>query len=156
MVTLKPMTEDEYQIFIEKSFRKFLREQGMEKTNKSQLDQQLREKRQQMLPNGLQTPNHFFFSIIDDETQTKVGDLWFAVEEKEGEKYIFIYDIHIDKAFRRKGFGSQAFRAMEDKAKAMGIHKTTLHVFGHNTPAREMYKKLGYIETHVMMEKTIH
>jgi len=42
------------------------------------------------------------------------------------------------------GFGSQAFRLMEDQAAEMGIHTIALNVFEHNHSARKMYQKLGY------------
>ena len=155
MVTLKPMTEAEYQTFIEKSSREFMLSQIKDSLEEIEFDRLLAEKMKKMLPSGLQTPNHYFFSILEEDSLVKVGELWFAVEEKEGEKFIFVYDIRIAEPSRRKGYGSQAFQAMENKARQIGIHKISLHVFGDNLPARAMYKKLGYVETHVMMEKII-
>jgi ribosomal protein S18 acetylase RimI-like enzyme len=38
---------------------------------------------------------------------------------------------------------------------AMGIQKVTLHVFGDNTVARSLYRKLGFVETNVVMAKSL-
>ncbi|MCK5786660.1 MAG: GNAT family N-acetyltransferase [Candidatus Sabulitectum sp.] len=47
----------------------------------------------------------------------------------------------------------------EDRAGSMlaeeGIREIELHVFGHNTPARALYQKIGYVEADVTMRKQI-
>jgi ribosomal protein S18 acetylase RimI-like enzyme len=44
---------------------------------------------------------------------------------------------------------------MEDKAREMGIHLITLHVFSDNTSAHDMYVKLGYSGPCDLMVKRI-
>ena len=111
--------------------------------------------KEQFLPQGLKTPGHFFFTLETDETEEKVGSLWFTLDEHEGEKTIFVMDIQIDPRHRRKGYGSEAFLLMEEKAREMGIHIITLHVFSDNTSARAMYEKLGYIGPSELMVKRL-
>jgi len=156
MIILKPMTKEAYQAFIETSFKAFLQEMQKGSSDSAEFRKRLAEMKKQMLPQGLATPNHFFYDIYDQNSQKEVGELWFAIEERGNDRSIFVYDIRIHDAHRRKGFGSQAFQTMEKKAREMGIDKITLHVFGNNHPARNMYKKLGYTETDVMMSKTIY
>jgi ribosomal protein S18 acetylase RimI-like enzyme len=67
------------------------------------------------------------------------------VAEEEGKRQVFVLDIQIYEAYRRQGYGSQAFLAMEEKAKELGISTISLHVFKHNHSARAMYEKLGYL-----------
>ena len=110
---------------------------------------------QKALPNGLYSKDNYFFSIEDETTQTVVGMLWFAVMEHGGRKGAYVFDVKIDEAFRRRGYGEQAFQALETKVRELGLPTISLHVFGHNLPARAMYEKLGYITTNVQMSKSI-
>ena len=111
--------------------------------------------RSQFLPAGLATPNHFFFTVEEADTRARVGGLWYMVEERSGVRRFFVVDIQIYDAYRRRGYGSQAFKAMEEKAREMGITIISLHVFKHNHPARGMYEKLGYVGTDTMMSKDL-
>lgn len=77
------------------------------------------------------------------------------VQERDGEKQIFVMDIQIFKECRRRGCGTQAFRGMEEKALAMGITTISQNVFKHNHPARAMYKKIGYVGMGEKMSKKI-
>lgn len=76
--------------------------------------------------------------------------------ENQGQCAAFVYDIRIDEAFRRHGYGSQAFRELENKVRALGGRWIALHVFGNNYAALEMYQKLGYETTNVLMAKTLN
>jgi ribosomal protein S18 acetylase RimI-like enzyme len=65
----------------------------------------------------------------------------------------FIYDFSIHPPYRRKGYGAQALRAVEVKARALGLESIGLHVFGHNRAAQALYEKLGYEVTNINMSK---
>ncbi|HEU5369826.1 MAG TPA: GNAT family N-acetyltransferase, partial [Ktedonobacterales bacterium] len=65
------------------------------------------------------------------------------------------YDVRIDEAFRRRGYASQAFLELEHKARNLGAARISLHVFGNNHAAIDMYTKLGYEPTNVLMAKTL-
>jgi RimJ/RimL family protein N-acetyltransferase len=45
--------------------------------------------------------------------------------------------------------------ATEDEARARGVHRIELHVFGGNDVARGLYRSLGYVETSVLMGKDL-
>lgn len=111
--------------------------------------------RSEFLPNGLATPNHYFFTIEEPTTSAKVGGLWYTVMEQAGKRLVFVVDIQIYSEHRRRGYGSQAFMAMEDKVREMGIASIGLHVFKHNPSARAMYEKLGYTGTDESMSKKL-
>ncbi len=102
---------------------------------------------------GISTKGHYLFNIMDEAGQ-KIGYLWFAIAPRQPEWY-FIYDFEIYENFRRKGYGSQALEKLEEFAHEHGIKTIELHVFGHNTAARELYKKAGFIEANVMMTKVV-
>jgi ribosomal protein S18 acetylase RimI-like enzyme len=106
----------------------------------------------QIMPNGLATPGQFLWTVRD-ATGADAGILWVGTERRPG--HAFIYDIEIDDERRGQGLGTAAMLALEEWARAAGIETIGLHVFGHNTGAWQLYKRLGYIETNVQMEKRL-
>jgi GNAT superfamily N-acetyltransferase len=111
--------------------------------------------RSQFLPDGVATPNHYFFAIEETSTGAKVGGLWYTIMDEEGNPQVFVMDIQVYDEYRRHGYGSQAFEAMEEKVRKMGITTIALQVFKHNQSARAMYKKLGYVGTDTSLSKKI-
>jgi GNAT superfamily N-acetyltransferase len=156
MVQLVPMTEAEFEAFMKISMRDQAQGQVQAGTwRPEEADKNIEMLRSQFLPAGLATPNHFFFTVEETDTSAKVGGLWYVAEEGEGERQFFVVDIQVHDAYRRRGYGSQAFKAMEAKAREMGITIISLHVFKHNHPARAMYEKLGYVGTDTMIAKEL-
>ena len=117
-------------------------------------DEIIKQMRAQLLPDDLATPNHFFFTIENDAGE-KVGALWYTIAEEDGVCQFFVFDIQVYDEYRRKGYGSQAFKLMEKNALDMGIKTISLHVFKHNNSARAMYEKLGYVGEGAMMAKEL-
>jgi ribosomal protein S18 acetylase RimI-like enzyme len=108
----------------------------------------------EMLPQGSATRGQFFF-VIRDGAGREIGSLWFAVEKRGGESAGFVYDIEIRPEHRRKGHASRALRALDDKARGLGLIGIGLHVFGHNEGAQALYRSLGYATTDISMFKTL-
>jgi GNAT superfamily N-acetyltransferase len=105
-----------------------------------------------LLPNGLDTAGHWLWSVQDSMGDgDEVGILWVATDRRPG--HAFIYDIEMDPAQRGKGYGSATLLALEGWCREHDITTIGLHVFGHNTGAWQLYKRMGYIETSVQMEK---
>jgi ribosomal protein S18 acetylase RimI-like enzyme len=153
-ITLSPMTEPEFQAYRVKVIQEYAREKILA-GNWSQ-DEALERSRDQvesLLPQGIQTPNNYLFSL-KNENGEKVGLLWYASPPKQP-GLAFIYDFEIYPPFRRRGFASQAIAALEQEAKSRGLKRIELHVFGHNTAARALYNKMGFVEANVMMTKNI-
>lgn len=156
MVRLVPMTEEAFQDFMVISMRD--QAQGQVQAGAwraEEADGNINALSSQFVPAGLATPGHFFLTIEDAATDAKVGGLWYLVEEEEGKRQLFVVDIQIHEAYRRHGYGSQAFEAVEETAQETGITTISLHVFRHNHPARAMYEKLGYVGTDTMMSKEL-
>lgn len=155
MVILQPMTEAEFQSFFERVIVGYAQAHVADgQWTEEEAVEKSREETQGLLPAGVATPNHSLFTIVN-EAQQKVGMLWFAMRESQGKPGAFVYDIQIDEAFQRHGYASQAFREMENKVRALGWSRISLHVFGNNHAAQEMYKKLGYETTNVLMAKIL-
>ena len=155
MIMLHPMTETELQRFLETAIVEYAQrhveagqwtaEESVEKSRKEFED---------LLPQGVATPNHYLFTLIN-EAQQQVGMLWFARRESQGQPTAFVYEVRIDEAFRRRGYASQAFGEMETKVRELGWNRISLHVFGTNHAAIDLYHKLGYEVTNVLMAKTL-
>ncbi len=64
-------------------------------------------------------------------------------------------DLAIFEQHRRRGYASEALRLLEEKVREQGLDTISLHVFGHNHAARELYEKSGYAVTNVNMSKKI-
>ncbi|WDV44884.1 GNAT family N-acetyltransferase [Clostridiaceae bacterium M8S5] len=58
--------------------------------------------------------------------------------------YIGIYGIFVKPNYRRKGFAKKIMNTLLYEAKERGVNKTYLQVVDSNTPAVDLYRKLGY------------
>jgi ribosomal protein S18 acetylase RimI-like enzyme len=107
----------------------------------------------EILPEGLATPRHWIYVLEVDGAPA--GRLWLAEREIDGRRAMFIFDIHLDEAFRGRGFGRAAMLLAEREALARDIHRIELNVFGANTVARGLYRSLAYVERSVRMAKDL-
>jgi ribosomal protein S18 acetylase RimI-like enzyme len=155
MVHLEPLTEAEFQAFLEPAIAEYAAEHIRGgRWNQEEALEESRKEYMQLLPDGVHTAKQHLFSIRDDSS-TKVGMIWFAEREQGADRSAFVYDIRIDEAFQRRGYATQAFQALETLVRGMGMSAISLHVFGHNTAARALYDKLGFETTNVLMTKRI-
>jgi len=106
-----------------------------------------------VLPKGLKTPGHFIFTVEADGTP--VGRLWLAERELGGRHVLYVYDVSIDATHQGHGYGRAAMRLAEDEARARGIGRIELNVFGGNAVARGLYRSMGYVETSAQMAKVL-
>ncbi len=155
-VRLRPLREDEYADFLERSRREYaggsLRERvadagGGDREGGAGL--------RQLLPEGTATPGQTIFAIEQLETGERVGRLWFAEREMDGQRVAFLYDIAIDEPHRGRGLGRAAMLAFEQVAMADGHEVLELNVFGGNARARGLFRSLGFVETAVHMQKQL-
>jgi ribosomal protein S18 acetylase RimI-like enzyme len=145
MVELLPMNEDFFQRYIKESFLGFARKMiKVGSWNPDEVEKKSQEQLESLLPEGLQTPGHEFFRVMDTETDQKVGILWIQKRKMEKGKVFFIYDIMIDESYRRKGYGQAALVRLEEKAASLDCNEIWLNVFADNKGAKRLYDKLGY------------
>jgi ribosomal protein S18 acetylase RimI-like enzyme len=152
-VELIPMTDAAYAVWRDRSVREYAAEHV--KSGKWTLEEapaNAEAQFAQILPAGLATTGQFLWTVRDSAGDD-VGILWVGTERRPG--HAFIYDIEIADDRRGQGFGTAAMLALEEWARANGIATIGLHVFGHNTGAWQLYKRLGYVETNVQMEKRL-
>lgn len=156
MARLEPMTESEFQIYRERLIREYAAdkvraEQWSIEDAPSRSEQEIDE----LLPQGLATRDHYLYSIYAETAAKPVGVLWFAVVHRDSSRSAFIYDFEVDSDWRGKGYGSQALSAVEAQARALGLDRIELHVFGHNPRALKLYEKVGYKITNINMAKKL-
>lgn len=108
-----------------------------------------------LLPQGQSTPNHYFFSLVHESGQP-IGVIWLHYSLADRSRQAFIYDFEIFDPFQGQGFGQQAMHALFAYCQQYGLAKLSLHVFAHNTRARHIYQKLGFIETDINMTKYLN
>ena len=155
MTVLVAMSESEYVQFVERSIPAYaahkvesgqwLQQESLERAGKSFND---------LLPQGLATPNNHLFTIIDAE-QAAVGMVWIAAQERADKRIAYVYDVSIKPQHQRRGHATRAFRALEDEIRTLGLSGIALHVFGHSLNAHALYVKLGYQTTNINMYKPI-
>jgi GNAT superfamily N-acetyltransferase len=156
MIHLVPMNQEQYEALMALSERDQIEGHVREgRWRAEEAEANMARLKAQFLPQGLETPNHFFWAIEDADLGAEVGGLWVALAEEDGQRQFWVFEIQVCEPHRRRGYGTQAFLAMEEKAREMGVSSIALHVFADNRPARAMYHKLGYTGTDTQMAKVI-
>ncbi|SRR5258706_585192 len=108
-----------------------------------------------LLPQGLATPDHFLFSVLDETSGARVGMVWFEMRELRAGRSAFIYDFVIRAEHRGKGYGAQTLASVDRTVEKMGATRIGLNVMGHNKVARALYEKHGYEITGIGMTKRL-
>ena len=154
MIKIVPMTNADYHTYLAKTVVEYAAEkvQAGNWTEAESLERS-RLEFEHYLPQGVQTPGNFVNKLLNEGGET-VGYLWYARQPNRPE-VAFIYDFEIYAGFRRRGYADQALNALAAQARTQGFRRIELHVFGHNTAARELYKKAGYIETNIQMARDL-
>ncbi len=153
MVSLQPMSQSEYDLWISKSLKTYCEENQKAGMSVSEALKKSEDDFSRLLPKGLQTPEQFLKSIYYEDKHA--GTLWYGLRGPKDNQKVFIYDIIVDETYRGRGVGKEAMILLERDVVQLGLSHIGLHVFGHNHTARKLYKSLGYEETNVNMEKKI-
>jgi ribosomal protein S18 acetylase RimI-like enzyme len=154
MIQLHPMTDiefSEYKPFLIESYA-----QDIARNNQSPLEEARASSTSQineLLKDGIATPNQRLYEIwlVEGSSENRMGYLWLDVDEIKHR--CFIYDIYLHEAFRGRGMGRKTLELIEAQMIERNIQRISLHVFGDNTVARELYEKLGYEVTGLNMQK---
>ena len=150
------MREDEFPAYVARGKRRYAEDM----VENGGLDRESAEKKSEsdwssLFPGGVPGENQFVFAV-EDETGTRVGDVWFAHRPNQvREDVAFLYSIEIDPAYRGRGLGRAAMQALETEVRSRGLGRVELNVFGGNEVARSLYRSLGYAENAVWMGKDL-
>ncbi len=110
---------------------------------------------QEVLPQGVATPDHFLNVMHVDTESEPVGVIWFCLMRRGPRTIAFVYDVIVYESYRRRGYARAALRLVEEQARALGAERIALHVFGYNDGARALYEGLGYTVTDISMAKPL-
>lgn len=151
MVKLEPIEQEDFERFLESEIRGYAQdhvrngnwpeEGALERSRKEFAS---------LLPDGMHSKDQYLWSIIDGGNN-RIGTLWIQIKEHRA----FINDFVIDVSFRGRGFGKEALTAMDEKLKSMNVDSVALHVFGDNTAAQALYRKMGFDITGIYMRKKL-
>jgi ribosomal protein S18 acetylase RimI-like enzyme len=106
-----------------------------------------------MFKDGLATEGQYLYAITNVQSNEQVGILWYSVFPEINAAYL--YHIFINENHRGKGFGTKTLEKLQDILKESGVKSIGLSVFGKNDGAYRLYKKLGYSNTRISMEKIL-
>jgi len=142
MIKLRKMNQEEFETFSKYSIEHYaddLIKSGMETEEKAY------EKSvsgfHQMQPDGLQTNDNYLY-VIENEN-VDIGWIWYQKYPKDN-TCGFICDFLIFDEHKRKGYGKETLKTIEEDAKNNTIKKLALNVFKHNPNAYTLYLKMGY------------
>ncbi len=150
MSTLLPMTQPEFDAFLERSIPEYAQDKvrAGNWTEAESLERS-RKEFEELLPQGLNTKDNFLYTLHDEKQA--VGMIWIKVDMPSA----FIYEVYVEEKFRGKGYGKNIMLLVEEKAREMGLKTLKLHVFGSNHVARKLYETVGYETTNINMSKTL-
>jgi len=156
MVKLNPMTPGEFDVFLEHGIQEYAKDRVRAGfwTETESLARSRKEHRA-LLPDGIKSRYHHFYTIQDSDTGTAVGVLWFKTDLDSSRGSGYIFDLEIHEPFRRRGYARQAMLELENVARGMGLRQLGLHAFAFNEEARLLYEGLGYSVASVNMLKDL-
>jgi ribosomal protein S18 acetylase RimI-like enzyme len=108
----------------------------------------------QLLPQGMDTPDHYFYEVHDAAGRS-VGCIWFAVVGTGEARAGYVFNIRIRPDRQGQGYGRAALLALDAIATSMDLPAIRLNVFGHNPRAQALYRSLGYEVTSSAMRKRL-
>jgi GNAT superfamily N-acetyltransferase len=107
-----------------------------------------------LFPAGRPSPDQSVF--VAEADGIPVGQLWVSERTDAVRRdVLWIFDIRIAEGYRGRGYGRETMLRAEEEARRRGLGRIALNVFGGNDVARNLYRSLGYVETSVVMGKTV-
>jgi ribosomal protein S18 acetylase RimI-like enzyme len=157
MIQLVPMVEAEYDAFYECAILDYA--EGLVRAGNANPDLAVQASRQQCAPvlsDRLASPDQFFFALREADADARhVGYLWWGVCELGGRRVANLYFVFVFEPYRRRGYATQVLRLLEEQVRQQGLVEIRLYVFGHNTRASSLYRKMGFAPVSSTMGKSL-
>lgn len=157
MVTLRPMTQDEYDRLspaVVDSFAAKLLEAG-HATSPEDARAQTLAQIGQLLPEGLDT-SWMLLLVAEAEGEGVVGQIWLSLPGTAAHPdTAWVYNVEVAAEHRGKGFGRAIMLAAEEALRQRGVDRLGLNVFGSNRAAIALYDSLGFAVTSQQMSKPL-
>ncbi len=137
-VTGRPMTQDEYEVWLARAKRQYAQSWIGRGVPEAQARAKSEADHAKGLPQGLATPG-VLLSVLTEDAAT-VGHLWLRI----GDDDAFVFDVEVDEPHRGRGHGRSLMLLAEAQTRAAGRDRIALNVFAGNAPALRLYDSLGY------------
>ena len=148
------MTQPEYETFVERAIPEYAADNVRAGYwSESEALEKSREGYEKLLPKGLQTENHYLYTLYDADQA--VGMIWIRADLEGSTKNGFIFELYVDEKFRGRSYGKQAMLLIEEKARELDLKSLGLHVFAVNNVARNLYQSVGYEVSSLNMTKKL-
>ncbi|WP_238164547.1 GNAT family N-acetyltransferase [Kribbella pittospori] len=149
-VTLRPMTETEFQQWKDRNAESFAAGIGPARgLSPAEALEFAHRETDKLLPDGRASENNLIWMACDGDHA--IGSLWISTKPR----IPFIYGIEVDSGHRGKGYGRAIMLAGEEECRRLGYTQLDLNVFGNNTTAIGLYNSLGYTVTSQQMRKEL-
>lgn len=109
-----------------------------------------------LLPHGIRTSGHRILVAEDPDSGERIGHVWLGPRPQAPDPSVaWLFDIYVEEPMRGRGLGRELLRLLEAEARAAGISRIELNVFGDNERARHLYETVGYTEMARQMAKDL-
>ncbi|MDM4721185.1 GNAT family N-acetyltransferase [Micromonospora sp. WMMA1363] len=155
VVVLRDMRQDEYDVYSEQQIREYV--ESLATTAPYEVSvEKARQDRATFLPRGLATEGHYLLVAENDAGQV-VGSVWLGLADPRtgSTEMAWLFDIRVESAHRRSGYGAAILGAAEALAREAGARRLGLNVFGDNAAAIALYERSGYQVTTQQMAKRL-
>ena len=75
---------------------------------------------QKLLPHGMLTTGHHLYEILDRPNGKTVGGLWFEILQGPQQHSAHLYDLYVDREFRRAHHAKAALALVEARCRELG------------------------------------
>ena len=153
MLTIRPLTQAEYDVRIPALKAEYAADEVRAgRSDPEGATARVERLFQTLLPDGLATEGQLLFA--GEAGGEVVGFLWIGMPTTERPQ-AWIFEIHVEEAHRRRGYGRALMLAAEEELRARGVTRLGLNVFGHNPGAQHLYESLGFETTSRQMSKAL-
>jgi GNAT superfamily N-acetyltransferase len=153
-VTLRPMTEQEYDAYRERVIPDYVtdlqRARGM---TPEAAHEYATGAFAPSLDEAAADDQNWLFRVLTDDGDA-AGWFWLGPHPSRADA-AFIYDVIIDEPWQGQGLGRATMLAAEEFARAAGLTRLALNVFGWNHRAERLYRSLGYDVDSTTMSKSL-
>ena len=156
MIALRPMAEADFPAFVERQSADYAGDKvrSFSWPAEGALERARRDFAK-FLPEGVRTPGQGLYDLVAEGQGETVGQLWIELESAREPGTAFVYLLHVEPAWRRRGLGREAMALAEREARRHGCREMRLHVFGFNGAAISLYRDIGYEFVDMLMRKPL-
>ncbi len=85
--------------------------------------------------------------LLRERRRPEMAVAFFVVQDslRRGSRSLYLANLGVASAWRRRGVGRFALRSIEEHARRRGSRRITLHVEESNLPAQCLYRAMGYV-----------